>query len=198
MKKGVLTLSLLLVAIFIIFRFCNTKPDKVMQEKSVPLSISENSGSFNESFSQLLQSYFSLKDAFIESDTVKVNAAAGELMQYADSLHVNEIKGDSSGTITETAKIFSATISSSAQALAAEKGIEEKRKEFETLSDALWSLTRTVRFDKQTVYYVYCPMALDNKGAYWLSDKKEIRNPYFGNKMLNCGEIADSVHYSKR
>lgn len=169
-----------------------------MQEKSVPLSISENSGSFNESFSQLLQSYFSLKDAFIESDTVKVNAAAGGLMQYADSLHVNEIKGDSSGTITETAKIFSATISSSAQALAAEKGIEDKRKEFETLSDALWNLTRTVRFDKQTVYYVYCPMALDNKGAYWLSDKKEIRNPYFGSKMLNCGEIADSVHYSKR
>ena len=39
-------------------------------------------------------------------------------------------------------------------------------------------------------------MAFDNKGAYWLSEEKEIRNPYFGSKMLTCGETADSVDYS--
>nr|MBA4168268.1 DUF3347 domain-containing protein [Chitinophagaceae bacterium] len=62
----------------------------------------------------------------------------------------------------------------------------------------LWSLTRTVKFDGQKVYYQFCPMAFKNQGAYWLSDKREIRNPYLSSKMPTCGEIADSVDYSKR
>ncbi len=66
------------------------------------------------------------------------------------------------------------------------------------LTDAMWSLTRTVRYGGQKVYYQYCPMAFNNKGAYWLSNQREILNPYFGNKMLKCGEVADSVDYSKK
>lgn len=31
-------------------------------------------------------------------------------------------------------------------------------------------------------------MILNNKENYWLSDKKPIRNPYFGDQMLICGE----------
>jgi Cu(I)/Ag(I) efflux system membrane fusion protein len=40
------------------------------------------------------------------------------------------------------------------------------------------------------VYKEYCPMAFDNKGAYWLSESEEIRNPYFGKSMLTCGEVT--------
>ena len=40
----------------------------------------------------------------------------------------------------------------------------------------------------ETIYYQYCPMARDNKGAYWLSAVEEIKNPYFGDAMLTCGE----------
>jgi Cu(I)/Ag(I) efflux system membrane fusion protein len=40
-------------------------------------------------------------------------------------------------------------------------------------------------------------MAFDNKGAYWLSDQAKIRNPYFGDKMLECGEVKDTLNYSK-
>ena len=34
-------------------------------------------------------------------------------------------------------------------------------------------------------------MANDNQGAYWLSATKEIRNPYFGKQMLNCGSTEE-------
>ncbi|MDC6351306.1 DUF3347 domain-containing protein [Zeaxanthinibacter sp. PT1] len=43
------------------------------------------------------------------------------------------------------------------------------------------------------IYKQYCPMAFDNKGAYWLSDSKEIRNPYFGEKMANCGSVKETI-----
>jgi len=40
-------------------------------------------------------------------------------------------------------------------------------------------------------------MAFDNKGAYWLSNEAAIRNPYFGDEMLECGKVEDSVDYRK-
>ncbi|TDQ31183.1 DUF3347 domain-containing protein [Zeaxanthinibacter enoshimensis] len=43
------------------------------------------------------------------------------------------------------------------------------------------------------IYKQYCPMAFNNKGGYWLSDSKEIRNPYFGEKMANCGSIKETI-----
>ena len=43
------------------------------------------------------------------------------------------------------------------------------------------------------VYRQFCPMAFNDQGAYWLSPETEIRNPYFGKKMLACGEVRDSL-----
>lgn len=200
MGKRAITFILVLGAIFAIFKFCNTKPEKqaAPEDKQEPLAIGQNSGPFNQSFTSLLTSYYMLKDAFVTSDTVKVNAAAATLIHSADSLKVNEIQGDTSGMIRETAKVFAQTISASGNAIMAEKDIEAKRREFEMITDALWSLTRTVQYGGQKVYYVYCPMAFNNKGAYWLSNSREITNPYMGDKMPKCGELADSLDYSKR
>ncbi|WP_317044539.1 hypothetical protein [Maribacter sp. 4G9] len=43
------------------------------------------------------------------------------------------------------------------------------------------------------VYIQKCPMANNNKGAFWLSMEKEIKNPYYGDQMLTCGSIIDSI-----
>ncbi len=45
-----------------------------------------------------------------------------------------------------------------------------------------------------TAYYQYCPMALSNRGAHWLSTTKEIKNPYMGNKMLSCGKTMETIN----
>ena len=69
-------------------------------------------------------------------------------------------------------------------------GIEMKRSHFSIISN---ELTKAVeKFGIKTsapVYLEFCPMAFDNKGAYRLSETKEIRNPYFGDKMMTCGEV---------
>jgi len=36
-------------------------------------------------------------------------------------------------------------------------------------------------------------MAFDKKGAYWISENREIQNPYFGDKMPKCGEIKEEL-----
>lgn len=200
MGKRAIILLTVVVAIVLAFKFCGNKPDKnpPVEVKDKPLARGENSGPFNQSFDALLSSYYSLKDAFVAGDLNKINASAEELTKSANGLKTTEIQGDSTGMIKETANQYAQSLSSSAATVATAADIEAKRHEFETVTEALWSLTRTVQYDGQKVYYQYCPMAFDNKGAYWLSNTTEIRNPYFGNKMLKCGETADSLDYSKR
>ena len=198
MRRYGLPLMFVIIALFVVYRFFIKRDPKKERVKPQAISIDENSGQFNQSYQKLLSSYYAVKDALAESDTIKTNAAAKELVTYADSLKVNEIQGDSSGLIKETALNYAGTISGSARGLLGEKDIIAKRREFEMISDALWSLTRTVKYSGEKVYYLYCPMAFNNQGAYWLSNNSEIRNPYFGNEMLDCGTVEDSVDYSKK
>jgi len=37
-------------------------------------------------------------------------------------------------------------------------------------------------------------MARDGAGAYWLSATKEIKNPYYGDAMLTCGETKEVIN----
>jgi len=191
--------SLVVICIFLVFRFCSNKPEqeKVVEQKPAPLSVSQNSGAFNQSFSELLQSYYTLKNAFTNADISKVNSAAVQLMNDADSLRISEIQGDTSGMIRETARSFATNISGSAKTMTGEDKIEDKLREFNMITDAMWSLTRTVKYDGQKVYYQFCPAALDNMGGYWLSDKIDNANPYIRDKK-SCSEVNDSLDYSRR
>lgn len=194
MNKRVVLFSLLLIAIFFTFRYCSNKPEPVAQEqKPAPLSVSKNSA-FNQSYEQLLSSYYTMKEAFTGGDIEKANSAATNLAQLADSLDTNEIQGDSS--IRETARYFATTIASSAKAIPDAKVTESKLSSFNMITDALWSLTRTVRYDGQKVYYHFCAKALGNSGGYWLSPQIDKNNPY-GLKEP-CSGVTDSLDYSKK
>jgi Cu(I)/Ag(I) efflux system membrane fusion protein len=69
--------------------------------------------------------------------------------------------------------------------------VEVQRSHFETLSDNLISAVAYFGVEENTVYKQYCPMAFKDKGAFWLSGEKEIKNPYFGEAMLTCGEVKE-------
>jgi lipopolysaccharide export system protein LptC len=198
MKKVVLPVIVLLIAgVAVYFLFWNQeeKP-QTAAETLQPLSIEERSNVFNNSYNQLLAAYVAVKDGLVKSDTAAAAAAARQLATAADSLKVSEIRADE--MIQKTAKDFAATITTSAQAIASEGDLNAKRKEFEIIADAMWSLTRTVKYDGQKLYWHYCPMAFNNRGAYWMSTSAEVLNPYFGDAMLHCGSVEDSLDYSNK
>ena len=47
---------------------------------------------------------------------------------------------------------------------------------------------------EQTLYKDFCPMYSDGKGATWLSETKEIKNPYLGKKMPTCGSMKEEIN----
>ncbi|MEJ7738104.1 MAG: DUF3347 domain-containing protein [Chitinophagaceae bacterium] len=184
---------------------CNGPDVKVEEPGTVSKTqrISNHSDTFNQSFEKMLMSYFFLKDALVEYDTLRANAAAKELAYQAENLPLPEL-ADSVGA--ETAKNYSGTISGSALGLVGETDFGKKKKEFQMISDAMYDLVRTVNFDRQIIYHQHCPMAFnDSEGAYWLSNSRAVINPYLGKKhpkykaaMLACGEVTDSLDFSGR
>jgi Protein of unknown function (DUF3347) len=206
MKKlfiGILILGAILIAVDKIFFSKKNSVDS--QPKQEALAISKNPETFNVSFEKLLNSYFSLKDAITEYDTTKANAVAKELVVFADSLKTDEIKGDSTGVIKQTAADFAGTISGSAKGLIGEPDLIKKKREFQLISEGLYNLIRTVKYDRQKLYHQHCPMAFnDDEEAWWISNSNKIINPYLGRKhpkykatMEGCGDITDSLDFSK-
>ena len=165
-------------------------------KKDEPLAQSENSSDFNAKFTNFLNDYYSLKDAFVGSNSELATTSANVLAKTADSLDLSSIKADKS--IVDMAKGYAQTVSSEAKALAQEKDLEAKRKSFQMIRDAMYDLVRTVRFDKDVVYQQFCPMAFNDAGAYWLSASADVKNPYFGKKMLTCGEVKDSIDFRNK
>ena len=72
------------------------------------------------------------------------------------------------------------------------KNIGHQREHFVMMSEDVYELVKGFGADKP-LYVGHCPMANDDKGADWLSEQKEINNPYMGQKMPKCGKVEKVV-----
>jgi hypothetical protein len=55
------------------------------------------------------------------------------------------------------------------------------------------TLIKSSKLSAGALYLEYCPMANNNEGAFWLSNEKQIKNPYFGDMMLTCGSVKETI-----
>ena len=70
--------------------------------------------------------------------------------------------------------------------------IDHQREHFATLSKDINDLIKMFG-TKQKLYQDYCPMYNDGKGAIWISEIKEIKNPFYGSQMLTCGSLKKTL-----
>jgi hypothetical protein len=203
MKKTVLLLVVLILAGLLAYKLLSDKGQKIDEKKDQPLAISKNSASFNTSFSSVLDDYYALESALVDWDSLKADQAATVLGLATDSLPVKQIRGDSS--IVLTVQSLTVALSSEVKGFLGETGFAEKRKSFNMMTGELYDLIRAVRYDRETIYHAKCPMAFDSVEGYWLTNTNKIVNPYLGkkhptykDKMLGCGEIDDSLDFSKK
>ena len=84
-----------------------------------------------------------------------------------------------------------ATAKTKATAISKTNDVDTQRAAFEGLSTSMIALAKATKPAK--AYVQFCPMAAEGKGASWLSDKREVRNPYYGDKMLKCGSVKEEI-----
>lgn len=66
--------------------------------------------------------------------------------------------------------------------------IDTARLAFSKLSMGLITYLKQHPGDRADLEVVHCPMAFNNKGAFWVQRVGEIINPYHGMMMLHCGD----------
>ncbi len=144
---------------------------------------------FKKQLDVVFQDYINIKDAFVLTDAKKVNEAAKQTLKNLKKVKMSLLKKPKAHEIwMPNVKI----IKESLQNLSNELNIEKQRATFINLSNAMTKVISSFGTNKE-VYVQHCPMANDNKGADWLSFDKAIKNPYFGDKMLQCGSVEQTI-----
>ena len=150
----------------------------------------------NDEGTQLLVSvvgkYYDLKNALVATNADKSLSAASELGSAAHSLKAS-LEKDPTNSLA--LKPYLDTILSQCEISSSikDESCEKQRLAFGALSSAMYGLVKNADLKNAHIYQEYCPMAFNDKGAHWLSDDSEIKNPYFGKKMLECGEVTDVI-----
>ncbi|SMO44008.1 DUF3347 domain-containing protein [Solitalea koreensis] len=152
----------------------NVKNDEVKSNKATEVNI--NSVLFKDvNLNSAYQQYILVKNALVES-----NASAAQKAASALQLSLTKIKN-------------AEKMMKSASALSETKDLESQRNLFSELSNELIQLAKNSEFSNGEIYVEFCPMANKSKGAYWLANEKEINNPYYGNQMLHCGSVKETI-----
>jgi len=134
--------------------------------------------------SELADAYFSIKNFLVNSDLSSGKKASHHmkslLSQRDMQLHDRSY---------DQWMAYKMQISDALKKMEMAKDLEAVRQHFSQLSNIMLEIAETFGLENEKIYWNYCPMAFDNKGANWLSETEEIRNPYFGDAMHSCGEI---------
>lgn len=192
-------LTIILAASTISFMSCgdNTSNNNKKEETTAPAAPAKApESSLGEAGTGKLMSvvndYYTLKDALVATNAAKADEAATKLGASVDTMIAYTRTDSANG---KNLKPYLDTMAMKTKAILAVKDetCEQKRIPFEKVSDAMFAMLKAANLKNAGVYRQYCPMAFNEKGAYWLSNETEIKNPYYGKKMLECGEVTDSL-----
>lgn len=145
----------------------------------------ELSGPFQEGFQRAIPPYLQMKDAFVAGLPAAVAEAAQKTLVEFQDLAGQGHDATAGAYLSESIELL--------QAIAATDQLDRQRMYFVTLNKYLVSLAQNLQGTGTPLYVQLCPMANENQGALWLSSEREIRNPYYGDGMLTCGSIVDSI-----
>ena len=128
--------------------------------------------------SQLLNSYYQVKDALIEGNSNTAALQAEAFLKTANGISNRTISEGSRNALVKDAGDISES-----------KDLKRQREIFANFSTNMYALAKSLKLTAEPIYYQYCPM----KKAYWLSSDKAVKNPYYGNAMLTCGKVTETI-----
>jgi hypothetical protein len=130
----------------------------------------------NDMLNAVYQHYIHLTTALINNDVAEAKISA------------NAIEAGSKFIAGASA------IASAAEKIMAAPDIDAQRTSYSGMSKDMAELIKKEGLSAGALYVAFCPMAFNDKGAAWISISREIRNPYFGEKMLSCGEVQYTLN----
>lgn len=140
--------------------------------------------------SEILTSYLKIKNSLTNDNDKEAAASATELAQAFKGVDKETLNAQQNTVFTDIV----ADAIEHAEHIATNVGnLVHQREHFETLSEEIYDLAKVSKTE-QKLYYTNCPMYNNNKGANWLSETKDVKNPYLGQAMLTCGTVKEELN----
>jgi Cu(I)/Ag(I) efflux system membrane fusion protein len=158
-------------------------------ETGVPNFQPETPDEFKSQLNALANAYIQLKDAFVATDAATASTAAEKVVAQIEKIDMSLLKGDAHIYWMEQLNALQAH----SKKITELEEVEEQRKQFGFLSDALINSIEAFGTAGKALYVQHCPMAFDNQGGDWLALEEQIQNPYFGDKMMKCGLVKKEL-----
>jgi len=141
------------------------------------------------SVTAIIDNYLALKDALVEGNGKKASSSGKMLL---DALEKFDLSSQGASKQLELKDILD-DAKENAEHISENGGkMEHQREHFEILGSDIKDLIIITGSDR-TLYQIYCPMYNNKKGGKWLSESIEIKNPFFGSKMLKCGNVQQEI-----
>ncbi len=183
---------------------CSSKKEETAQEESHDESMHASTeeteqasaaqfqvdAAFQQQLSGVFTSYVSLKESFVATNAPQVKVEAAKVQTSLSKVDMMLLTGVAHNDWMN----YSGGLEAALKDILATDDIEAQRASFSKLSDHLYKSIKAYGLGGTAAYYDFCPMAFNNQGGYWLSDVTEIRNPYFGDKMLKCGSVEETLN----
>ncbi|NOX85666.1 MAG: DUF3347 domain-containing protein [Chlorobi bacterium] len=138
---------------------------------------------------QVVGAYISLENALIRDNLNGTNKAAALMAERVATVPI----GNMDDKALEAWKNHATLYEQKLKELQHVDNLADKRSYFAHISEIMYCTIKSFGLKENKLFAVYCPMAFDGKGAYWISDKKKFKNPYMGPKMPTCGEIKEEL-----
>ena len=169
---------------------CGEIREQIATAKSIPLNEEGN-----RVVSELVATYFDLQKALAADSTDEATKSAQALAGLATKLK-DASKANPQGAFL--LQSIQETLTSSVQSIIDTDSLAQQRVGFKSVSAAMEQLAASFGEGlSQSIYKAHCPMAFNDQGADWLQPNEDILNPYFGSKMLKCGEIKEQLTGAK-
>ena len=160
-----------------------------MGNNETPIPVTNAPKNSKTDFSNLYTNYQQMADALSSDDDKKAVTAATTMLASLSKVDKTTIPADQKKEYAD----LEADMKEHVEHIKDNGGnIEHQREHMEMLSKDFYDLAKTFGTAKP-IYKIFCPMYNDNKGAYWLSSSKEVKNPYYGKGMLTCGEVQEEI-----
>lgn len=165
----------------------NSDPENTVA-KNTPEKTEPKKGSTTDA---VIKDYLKLKNALV-ADNDQLAAEAGKsLVVSISAVHKASLSPEQGKVITD----ISADAKEHAEHIGSNAGnIKHQREHFEMLSEEIYDLLKADKATGQKLYYDNCPMYNKGKGGNWISETKEIQNPYYGKSMRDCGSVKEELN----
>ncbi len=142
-------------------------------------------------YRDMVQAYLELKDQLVNDQ--EASEPAGRLLESLQAVEMDAFSGQAHMMWMELQN----TLKENSRALTETQKIKQQRRHFIALSNGMITLVKKFKPPVDRLYIQFCPMADNDQGATWLSSEEQIRNPYFGDMMLTCGNIREEIEAEK-